>query len=105
MEIFRKQREGNITDLEQNVALVPNDPESHYKLALLYAKQDRHIKAINQFKRAIGLDPYNPEYRRHLIDSYNKMGRHQEAKRELEIFQSLTDKAKKSAARTPPEAD
>ena len=106
MEIFRRQREGNIMDLEQNAALVPDNPASHYKLALLYAKQDRHIKAINQFKIAIGLDPYNPDYHLHLRDSYKKMGLQQEAERESEIFQNLTNKSvKKSVSETTSEAD
>jgi len=89
MEIFKKQREGNITDLEQRVDLVADNPVFHCELAVHYAKQDRHINAINEYKLAIGLDPRNPEYHRLLRASYIKAGRYQEAAREMEIVQRL----------------
>ena len=74
MQIFRKQREGNIAELERSVALVPDNPQFHFELAVQYSRQGRDISAINEYKLAIALDPANAEYHRRLGDAYLKTG-------------------------------
>ena len=99
MEIFKKLREGNIADMEQRVVLVPDNPKYHGELAAHYTQQGRYIKAINEYKLAIGLDPHNLEYRRLLKDAYIKAGRYREAEEQQEIIQSLD--AKRQQTPTP----
>ena len=89
MQIFQKQREGNIAELERSVALVPDNPHFHFELAVHYFRQGRDISAINEYKLAIALDPANAEYHRRLGDAYLKTGRYHEADEQFEIARRL----------------
>ena len=82
--------------MEQRVVLVPDNPKYHGELAAHYTQQGRYIKAINEYKLAIGLDPHNPEYRRLLKDAYIKAGRYREAEEQQEIIQSLDAQRKQA---------
>jgi len=96
METFKKLQAGNITDLEQRVALVPDNAEFHRELATHYAQQGRYIKAINEYKLAIGLDADNLAYHGLLRDVYRKAGRYPEAARQEAIIQRLNGGPAKS---------
>ena len=89
MGVFKSQRKDNITDLEQRVALVPDNAQFHFELALHYSKQGRHINAINEYKLAVALDPSHGEYHRRLSAAYVKAGRHQKAEQQGEILRRL----------------
>ena len=92
MAVFKQQREGNLADLERSVVVAPDNPTFHFELALVYAKQDRYVKAIKEFKLAIALDPFNTEYHQHLGNTYRKAGRYKEAESHHEIARKRSHK-------------
>ena len=95
MTVFKQQRKGNLADLERSVVVAPDNPNFHFELALVYAKQDRYIKAIKEFKLAIALDPFNTEYHQHLGNTYRKAGLYKEAETQHEIVRKRSHKQPK----------
>ena len=68
---------------------MPDNPKSHFELAVIYARQGKYVRAIEGYRFAIALDPDNAEYRRHLGAAYQELGRLAEARKELDEARRL----------------
>jgi tetratricopeptide (TPR) repeat protein len=76
--------------LERSLHLRPEFAQAHLELGRLYAAQDDYRKAIQQFLEAIRVDPKSAMAHYQLGQAYRKLGRLQLARKELELYSSLS---------------
>ena len=72
-------RQGHLDDAtiayEKAIELNRNYAGAYYnRLGNTLAKADRHVQAVDSFKKAIAADPRNPFYYLHLAESYTAIG-------------------------------
>ena len=68
----------------------PDDPLARYYLGQVEAKLGRSEVAIDQFRRAIELDPYNVSSYYAMANQYRKLGRQDEWQQTLGTFSTLS---------------
>ncbi|MBM3782858.1 MAG: tetratricopeptide repeat protein [Acidobacteria bacterium] len=71
------------------LALVPDDAPGHYNLGVLLKQSGDIAAAVSEFRRTLELDPrlFGPHFQ--LFNLYRQQGKADDAKRELDAFQSL----------------
>ena len=67
----------------------PGSPRAHYNLGNIHLQKGETTKAIEEFRRAIEIKPWDLQSRRSLGKALLGLGRHQEAIKELEEAVSL----------------
>lgn len=70
--------------------LDPDDAETHYFLGALYQRAKKMDLAIASYRRALALNPYHVSAQFGLASVYQRMGENEEAARQMERFQRLT---------------
>lgn len=80
-----------VAQFEKMIALVPDEPISHYNLAYLYKVAGRTADALKHFEIAARLDPNLAGPRFQLYNAYRdpRVGRLEDAARELAAFQAI----------------
>jgi tetratricopeptide (TPR) repeat protein len=75
--------------LKRSVGLDPNYADARLQLGILFADQRRYQDAIQQFQRAIQVQPNLTTAHYHLAQCYLRTGNQARAKSELQVFQRL----------------
>src|SRR5262245_24783001 len=80
-----------IAQFERMIALVPDEPVSHYNLGALYKSSGRVAEAVTQFEAAARLDSNlaGPQFQLYNLYRDPQVGRGDDAVRALARFQSL----------------
>ncbi len=78
-----------IEQFKQMIRLVPDEPVTHYALGFIYMLTNANNAALTEFSAAAKLDPRMVAPHFQLFNTYRKVGRDQDAARELAIFQQL----------------
>src|SRR6185436_739004 len=73
----------------ESLQLDANFADAHYQLGVLMEQQNKTNEAMEELKRAGLLAPANPQSHYALARVYRRSGRKEEAKRELEVFETL----------------
>jgi Tfp pilus assembly protein PilF len=73
------------------VELQPNDPEANYELGKMLAAMDQLEKAEKLLEHAIQIDPTNAVIHFRLSTVYQRLGRNEDAKHEVEEFRKYKD--------------
>lgn len=81
--------------LRRAVALDPKLTKGFLELGTLLADEQRHKEAIPELRRAIELDPNQPQAHYRLAQAYQRTGQKTLAAQELAIFERLKDGAGK----------
>lgn len=68
---------------------------SYFMLAMSYNMKGEQNNAIEEMKKAIAIDPSNPQYHLNLFMIYQKAGMKEEALEEMRIYKNLTGGEKK----------
>ncbi len=84
--LHRKQYEQMIATCQREIEIADGN-DAHRLLGFVFAHQELHEKAIQEFKKALALEPKDYEARGALARAYQSLGRQQEAEAELEIAQ------------------
>jgi tetratricopeptide (TPR) repeat protein len=79
--------------LKESLQFDANFAQAHYQLGVLLGKQNEMPLAVKELNRAAVLDEADPQPHYALARIYKRMGNEEQAKRELQIFQSLSSKA------------
>jgi Tfp pilus assembly protein PilF len=89
-------RRGSQADLAQVESLLkkallldPGSPETYLQLGILFADQQRMPQAIEEFQRAITLEPGMAFAHYRLAQAYQRIGKMDQAERELQLYQRL----------------
>jgi len=77
------------TFLREAVDLGPGMPLTHHQLGAVLAKQKRFSDAVDELKKAVGLDSTYPEAHFTLALAYRQLGDSEQANLELDAFQKL----------------
>jgi Flp pilus assembly protein TadD len=85
--------------LEEALKRRPQDGESHYLLGTVLAQQDQYERAAHHLERSIALSPKNPLPHYRLARVYLKLGRKEEALRERQLHQQLSEEQQDGAAK------
>jgi adenylate cyclase len=94
--LWRRQHKEAIAEMEQALALDPNDPTSLYCMGIALTYAGRPKEAVEFFKRGLRLDPHNPS--RYLTG----LGRAHFSMRQLEEATELYEKAMRLNPETAP---
>lgn len=78
---------------KESVQYDPNFAQAHYQFGVLLGKQNKTAPAVEELQRAATLDPAYSQPHYALARVYRQAGEIEQAKRELEIFARLKDKA------------
>ena len=70
--------------------------DAHVALGMAYVSKGLLVEGIGALKKAIELEPNRPQAHYQLAQAYKKVGKIDEAQRELEVFQKLDTKIKNS---------
>ena len=88
-------QKGNIQqsyqEYTQAVGLEPSDAEAKLGLAKTLIEMDQADKALKLVEEAVQLEPTNASAHYRLGSMYRKLGRTEDAKREMELFKKLTN--------------
>jgi tetratricopeptide (TPR) repeat protein len=87
--------------LEKAIALKPDDAEAHSLYGSLFERQLEFPRAAAELEKSIALNPREPAPHFHLSRVYERLGRKEDAARERELHQKLTEAQE---ARVPGEA-
>ncbi len=68
---------------------------SYFMLAMSYNMKGDYKNAIEEIKKAIAIDPSNPQYHLNLFMIYQRAGMKEEALEEMKIYRELTGGEKK----------
>ena len=69
-------------------------PDAYVALSSAYVAKGRLHDGVAALQRAIALDPNQPQSHYQLAQIYKKLGRTEDAQRELELFQKLDTQAR-----------
>lgn len=75
----RGQYEDAIRETEEAIALYPQFPDLHNQLGLALSLSGDRERAVQAFRRALGINPHYLEARLNLAIVYNELGRYDEA--------------------------
>jgi tetratricopeptide (TPR) repeat protein len=75
--------------LRKSVALDPKFPDAYLQLGNLYASQQKHLEAIEQYQRAIELNPDLAEAYYRLGQALARTGRNEQAEQALKVYERL----------------
>ena len=78
--------------LKESLQFDANFAQAHYQLGVLLGKQNEMPMAVEELNRAAVLDQAYPQPHYELVRIYKRMGNEEQAKRELQIFQRLSNK-------------
>ena len=78
-----------VTLLTRAISLDPSLPEPHYQLGNLALVQEKPSDAVRYLQTAARLDPKSSKIHFALRRAYSRLGRVEEAKKELELYNSL----------------
>jgi tetratricopeptide (TPR) repeat protein len=70
--------------------LDPKDADTHYFLGALYQSAKKLDLAVASYRRALEIDPFHVSAQFGLANAYQRMGDSEEARRQLDRFQKLT---------------
>ena len=73
------------------IALGGSQAEDHAELGLNYYQDERYEEALEEFKKAVELEPDNPQYHIYLAGAYERCGEKEKAIEELEIYRQLAE--------------
>jgi len=90
-----------VTLLKRAIALDPSLSEPHYQLGNLALLNDRPQEALQHLQAAAALNPKSSKIHFGLRRAYSRMGRTEEAKRELELYNELKATETESESRSP----
>lgn len=85
-------------DYSKAVALAPGDADAKLGLAKTLIEMDQDDKALPLLEDAVRLEPTNPAAHYRLSTLYRKMGRMDDARREVELYKQYTDMKEKLRA-------
>jgi tetratricopeptide (TPR) repeat protein len=80
--------------LKKATELDPGFAQAHFQLGEFYQEQGQALDALHSFQLAAKLDPRQESYHYRLALAYKKCGDSDQSSREMEIYQTLHDKAK-----------
>jgi tetratricopeptide (TPR) repeat protein len=83
--------EGAQRELEQAVALDPENVDALFDLARTYAREKQADKAMSDFERVLQLSPDNTQAHYQLFILYTRSKQQEKANAELEIFHRLEE--------------
>jgi len=75
---------GRVTQLD------PKDADTHYFLGAIYQSARKLDLAVASYRRALELDPFHASAQFGLANAYQRLGDSEEARKQLERFQKLT---------------
>jgi TonB family protein len=81
--------EGAMAALKESLALKPDNPNSHFLAAQIYASQSRLKEAVEAYKQGMKFDPDRPEAHLGLGQAYLKMGDRPSALKEYRALKKL----------------
>jgi len=85
-----REHDKALTALQKVANVDKDDPHVRYYMGQIRAKLDQSDKAINDFKEAIRLDPFNVSAYYGLANLYRRLGRQDEWRSTLEHFNKLS---------------
>ena len=85
-----KEQENALTSLGKVATVDPDDPHVRYYLGQVRAKLGQNEVAIEDFREAIRLDPYNVSAYYGLANAYRRLGKQVEWRAALEKFNELS---------------
>jgi tetratricopeptide (TPR) repeat protein len=65
---------------KKDVSILPDYAKTYYRSGMVLCSLNQHAKAVENFTRAIGLNPGNPEFYKARAESYKQLGQAQKAK-------------------------
>jgi tetratricopeptide (TPR) repeat protein len=80
---------------ERALKIQPNDPEANIGLAKMLMTMNQTAKAVPLLELAVKLDPTNAVAHFRLSTAYRQLGKHDEAKQELEEYKKYKDMKEK----------
>jgi len=100
---FINKMKGNLEEaeraLQRSDALAPGSARTLYQLGAVQFERGDFAAAAASFEKVIGLEPDHPQAHYHYSRALTKLGRTEEARRELQLHQEIL---KKMAEKTPP---
>jgi tetratricopeptide (TPR) repeat protein len=91
--------------LTSALAIDPSLAEAHYQLGKIGLRKGETSDALSHLQQAAKLDPRNPEIHFALSRAYRRLGRHEEANQQMDVYQKLANPAGASVPEPPePEA-
>ncbi len=90
--LYRKLDETDqaLAAFQRVVQLDPNDADADYFLGALYQSAKKVDLAIASYRRALEINPYHVSAQFGLANAYQRLGNSDEARRQLDRFQMLT---------------
>ena len=79
--------------LQKAVRLDPNLGAAYLQLGILYSDQNEDAKAIAAYRKAIEVSPGVDEPHYRLGQAYERTGQKEQARKELEAYQQLSQKS------------
>ena len=98
--IEQDRSEAAFKELTASVALEPRDAEAHAAIGRLYLDAGRHTEAIGALRRALDLQPMLHDARYALALALKRIGREDEAAREMELFERARRESTEDRRRT-----
>jgi tetratricopeptide (TPR) repeat protein len=89
-----------ITLLQRAIALDPSLTEPHYQLGNMALLNERPAEALQYLQTAAGLDPKSSKIHFALRRAYSRLGRTEEARKELELYNVLKTAESESESST-----
>ena len=97
---YRQEFDQAIRHLEAVSRVDDQIPDAYRRIVFAaYAAKGRLQDGVAALQRAIALDPSQPQSHYQLAQIYKKLGRMEEAQRELELFQKLDTQAREKKQR------
>jgi tetratricopeptide (TPR) repeat protein len=98
--IEQDRSEAAFKELTASVALEPRDAEAHAAIGRLYLDAGSHAEAIGALRRALDLQPTLHDARYALALALKRIGREDEAAREMELFERARRESTEDRRRT-----